>query len=105
VSTKKKQGAGVAVASEGSEVKVVPKSKTVTVDITAPVFEHGSVMLRHAEFKMTPRQSRALRLLFDGLVAEGETIRLAGPQPEKITSQHDAVRWVLDRIADSTGIA
>lgn len=79
----------------------VPKTKTVHVELTAPVLEHGSVMLRHLECKLTPRQSKALRLLFDGLTAEGETILLGSPTPEKITNQHDAVRWMLDKIADA----
>jgi hypothetical protein len=83
------------------EVKV-PKTKTVSVDITVPVLEHGSVLLRHMEFKLTPRQSKALRLLFDGLVAEGETMLLGGTSPEKITTQPDALRYILDKIADAT---
>lgn len=84
-----------------TEVKV-PKSKTIAVELTCPVLEHGNVFLSRVEHcRLTPRQSRALRHLFDGLVAEGATIKLAGPHPEKVTAQNDAVRWLLDQVADA----
>lgn len=102
------QAAGVVVQQVEiqEEVKVaVPKSKTIAVEITAPVLEHGKVFLQRVEHcRLTPRQSKALRYLFDGLVAEGATFRMVGPNPEKITGQNDAVRWLLDQVSDAIGL-
>ena len=91
---------------EGAQEVPVPKSKTKAVEMTVPVLEHGSVLLSRVEHcRLSPRQSKALRLLFDGLVAEGETIRTVGEHTEKVSGQNDAVRWLLDRIADAAGLA
>lgn len=84
----------------------VPKSKTKAVEMTVPVLEHGSVLLSRVEHcRLSPRQSKALRLLYDGLVAEGESIRTVGEHQEKVTGQNDGVRWLLDQIADAAGLA
>ena len=80
----------------------MPKTMPGEVELNVPVLDHGTVLMKHVDFRMTVRQSRALRRLFDGLVAEGQTILLGGVTPEKIVAQYDALRWVLDKIADAT---
>lgn len=92
----------VSLETQKAEVKV-EKSKTVVVEITAPVVEHGKVFLSRVECKLTPRQARALRLLFDGLAANGERVQL-GNVRDPVQQQHDGIRWVLDQIADSVGL-
>jgi len=102
LSSRKTKGAA-AVAPEKQPEVVVPKSKTLVVEFAAPLAEHGKVVLTRVECKLTPRQGRALRLLFDGLSAEGETVRL-GTKPEPVVQQYDAVRWILDKIADAASV-
>lgn len=83
----------------------VPKSKSKAVEVTVPLLEHGVVLLSRVEHcRLSPRQSKALRLLFDGLVAEGESICTVGEHMEKVTGQNDAVRWLLDQLADAAGL-
>ena len=69
------------------------------VELAVPVLEHGTALISRLDFRITPRQSKALRLLFDGLVAEGETIELGGMFP--VSSQADGLRWVLDQVAEA----
>jgi hypothetical protein len=89
-------------AAPAPAVAAVPQTQPRGLALELPVARHGSVKLGRIECKLTPRQSTALRLLFDGLQARGATILLGGTKPEPITSQHDALRWVLDQIADQT---
>lgn len=92
--------------AESTGEVAVPKSKTKAVEFTVPIIEHGSVLLSRVEHcRLSPRQSKALRLVFDGLVAEAESIRTVGEHREKVTGQNDAVRWMLDQIADAAGLA
>lgn len=84
-----------------------PRSEPEAVSIEMPVIEHGKVISEHLTGKLTPRQGRGLRLLFDGLVATGETVRYAkdpGARRDPVKDQPDAVRWLLDRIADAAGV-
>lgn len=89
---------------EPKEEARVPKSKTIEVDITLPLAEHGRVILTRIECKLTSRQGTALRYLFDGLVAEGQKIQLAGQSRDPVRLQPDALRWLLDRIADGVSL-
>lgn len=51
---------------------------------------------------LTHRQGLALRCLMDALDSEGELVRLNRMRPVKCHT--DAVRWILDLIADTAGV-
>lgn len=76
--------------------------KDVVVLNPIPVYDTGLPPLRRVDGQLTPRQARALRLLFDGLQREGATVRLGGVYP--VRSHVDAIRWLLDQIADGQGL-
>lgn len=80
-----------------------PRTTAATVVIEAPVARHGDVTIGRLEGRLTPRQGLGLRLLFDGLVSRGATIKIGGT-PDKVATQADAVRWLLDQVADQVGI-
>lgn len=50
---------------------------------------------RYMELRLTPRQSRGLRALFDGV--EGRTVTEGG---RVVRKQVHALRWLLERLAD-----
>lgn len=81
-----------------TETMDVPRARTAVVDLSAPVVQTAAVRIQHLNFRVTARQSVALRMLFDGLVAEGARVNLASSEP--VERQHDALRWILDRVAD-----
>lgn len=72
--------------------------KGVKVDVCVPTLVTGFHELRRIDIDLTARQAHAMRLVFDGLQAEGETVRLTGERPMRHPS--DALRWILDQIAD-----
>lgn len=100
--TKKKNNEVAEPKASAAVPVAVPQTQTRTLSLGVHVARHGDVKLSRIECRLTPRQSAALRLLFDGLQASKATILLGGTKPEPITSQHDAIRWVLDQIADQT---
>ena len=100
--TKGKTTAPATTQRPRQEVKV-EKSRTAVVEVELPMVEHGQVILTRVECKLTQRQGRALRLLFDGLQAEGERVQL-GTARDPVQQQHDGIRWVLDQIADAVGL-
>jgi len=66
--------------------------------IELPVAELGNEYVsRHCEARLNHRQSVALQRLFNGLDAAGA--RLAGGN--RIYSRPDAVRWLLEQIAEA----
>jgi len=70
-----------------------------TVCVEVPLAELGDCHLtRHCEARLDHRQAVALQRLHNGLDAAGA--RLAGGK--RIYSRPDAVRWLLERIADKT---
>lgn len=85
-----------------AQVDVPPRVVVRTVDMSLPVASVGPVVLRRLDLRMTDRQAQALRLLFDGLTAEGEAVRIPGNPTVSQTA--DALRWVLDKIADAVGL-
>jgi hypothetical protein len=70
--------------------------------ISVPILVTGFPELRRIDLVLTGRQARAMRLAFDGLQAQGEQVRLIGPRDMRMPG--DALRWILDEIADEAGI-
>ena len=89
-----------------SPVTRAPKAEAAIVTLTVPVLEHGRPVVSYLQARLTPRQSRGLRLLFDGLHNMEETVRYGSRQArrEPVTSQADAIRWLLDAVADAAGL-
>ena len=56
--------------------------------------------------RITRRQGLGLRRLFDGLVAAGEGVRWgSSDRTDAVKDQPDALRWLLDKIADAAGVS
>jgi hypothetical protein len=55
----------------------------------------GGYVSHHIDVHLTPRQGRAYRALYDGLVEQG--VRFDGGKP--VVSPPDAIRWVLELLA------
>ncbi|MCO5167866.1 MAG: hypothetical protein M9894_16095 [Planctomycetes bacterium] len=79
-----------------------PRSRSTSIELVAPVLDHGVVEISRIDCRITPRQGRALRLLTAGLEAEGLGVRLGGDVREPVQTPLDAIRWLLDQIADVT---
>ena len=78
------------------------KTQASILEVVVPILEHGSALIERMDFRLNPRQSAALRRLYDGLVSEGEQVDVVMSEP--VATQYDALRWLLDRIADGAGI-
>lgn len=76
--------------------------RTSSIDLVVPVLDTGFPELRRIDLVLTARQSKAMRMVFDGLQANGEQIRLVGKREMRLPG--DAVRWLLDQIADEVGL-
>src|SRR5690606_21257150 len=84
--------AGSPVAAE----RLVPN----VISATLPVANVGRVPCVRLDTRLTPRQQVALRRLYDGLQADDAQVN-AGGCMVPVRNQADAVRWVLDQIADA----
>ena len=62
--------------------------------------ETQGYQVRRLDCSLDARQRQALRIIYDGLLVEGET--LAGGK--RIDRTQDAVRWLLDQAADALGL-
>jgi len=78
----------------------VPVTQPSSLNVDLPVLKHSNLYLTRVDMRITPKQGIALRRLFDGLQANGETVDLVSTVP--VSSQADALRWVLDKIAAET---
>lgn len=77
---------------------VAEAALTKRIEISAPYAgEANGYQVRRLDAMLDPRQRKALRLIFDGLQLEGET--LANGRP--LTRTQDAVRWMLDKAAEA----
>lgn len=73
-----------------------------TFDLAVPVRDISNMpSLSRFELRLTGKQARAMRRLFDGLVSAGETVDLDRTQ-RPVTKIPDALRWLLDRVAEAT---
>lgn len=80
----------------------LPDPVVVTFDVPALIVEGAPTRSRVDVARFTKRQSKALRALFDGLVADGAEVRRAGMGP--VERQADVIRWLLDQVAVQLGI-
>jgi hypothetical protein len=94
--TKIKTNTTKATAEAKPPAAQFPDQITVTIDV--PTWDTGLPVLSRLDGKLTQRQARALRAIFDGLCRDGETVQLGAEHPVK--AHMDAVRWLLDRVAD-----
>tara|TARA_R110002110_G_C13342617_1_gene707814 strand:- start:641 stop:937 length:297 start_codon:yes stop_codon:yes gene_type:complete len=79
---------------------VAEAALTQRVNISAPYAgEANGYQVRRLDATLDARQRRALRLIFDGLQLEGETLSNGRP----LTRTQDAVRWLLDKAATELG--
>tara|TARA_R110002051_G_scaffold42443_1_gene87199 strand:- start:205 stop:501 length:297 start_codon:yes stop_codon:yes gene_type:complete len=79
---------------------VAEAALTQRVNISAPYAgEANGYQVRRLDATLDARQRRALRLIFDGLQLEGETLTNGRP----LTRTQDAVRWLLDKAATELG--
>jgi len=80
-----------------------PKLETKTGDVTiiVPVLDTGFPLLSRIDLRLSERQARALRLVFDGLQAEGEECVVTGDRSVPLRMPGDAIRFMLDQIADA----
>ena len=79
---------------------VAEAALTQHVNISAPYAgEANGYQVRRLDATLDARQRRALRLIFDGLQLEGETLTNGRP----LTRTQDAVRWLLDKAATELG--
>lgn len=89
------------MTARGKQVNV-PETHAETINLELPLLEHGGFAATRIDTRLTPRQAKAMRLVFDGLVARKEQVRLVGLSP--VRQQVDALRWILDRVADQAGL-
>ena len=81
-----------------------PKVLADGVELTLPILNTGQPgVTGRLDFRVSRRQRRALQLMFDGLLAEGESVQLTALRPVKLHS--DVIRWILDRVAETFGIS
>lgn len=81
-----------------------PKTKTKTetpqgVSLHIPTHITGYPTLQRLDGRLTLRQARALRAIFDGLQRDGAEVQLTGRY--LVRNHIDAIRWILDRVAES----
>lgn len=76
------------------------------VSLTLPVANVGRVPCARLDTRLTPRQQTALRRLFDGLQVDDAQMHLGvvGGGMSPVRTQGDAVRWLLDQVADGIGL-
>ncbi|MBX3467174.1 MAG: hypothetical protein KF878_09795 [Planctomycetes bacterium] len=82
--------------------KIIEDARTPGVTIDVPILQTDFPVLRRLDLRLTQRQATALRLVFDGLQRDGETIQLEGVRP--VRAHGDAIRWLLDQVADEVGV-
>ena len=77
-----------------------PQRERVIMNVTIPAAEgtNERYQVRHVDFRLTPRQATALRLVFDGC----DTERLESGC--RVANANDTVRFILERIADAAGV-
>ncbi len=68
--------------------------------ISVPTYESGLYRHRRLELRLNKRESITLRSIFDGLNDSAERL----PKNKPIRNQQDALRWVLNKIADEMGL-
>ena len=72
------------------------ESLTRRVAFEVPIaHEAEGYATRRLDCSLSPRERGALRLLFEGLTLEGETVR-----GRPINRTQDAIRWLLGALAD-----
>ena len=78
-----------------------PAPARPTIEIRAPYAgDAAGYQVRRLDCSLDLRQRLVLRLIYDGLQLEGETLR--GGRP--VVKTQDAVRWLLDQAADAIGL-
>ena len=77
--------------------KAVAAPTAVTIEVPVAPIEDG-YLTRHVEAQLDEPERRALRGLFNGLVAADE--RLANGRP--IERMSHAIRWLLQQVAENT---
>lgn len=83
--------------------RIERSSVLLDLDLRVPFKTEGTFPIRsNFAITLTPRQAKTLRGLFDALITEGETIKLTAERPVRM--HEDAIRWLLDRIADEAGV-
>lgn len=91
------------------QTKTAAASKGIdAAEIVVPLLDMGGEVycMRRIDIDISARQAKAMRLAFDGLQSEGETVQLPGISSDRPVSRPtDAVRYMLDRIADAYGLA
>ena len=84
-----------------AEVAAPPAPTRPTIEIRAPYAgDAAGYQVRRLDCALDRRQRLALRLIYDGLQLEGETLAGGGP----IVKTQDAIRWLLDQAANSIGV-
>ena len=88
---------------KGSKNKKTMQPKVIKgsyVDLSLPTMDSGYYQVRRLQTYLGPRQRKALRCIYDGLQYNDD--RLKNDKPVK--TQHDVVRWMLDKVADELGL-
>lgn len=101
---KTEKTAAAAIPGEPEPELAPGVSVPILHSLEVPTLIHGSVTISRLDTVITTRQARGLRVLFDGLVANQAEVRLAGSKPSRVESQYDAIRWMLEQVADLAGV-
>ena len=73
----------------------------VDVGVELPALDTGCVPLLRIDLRLSARQGRALRMIYDGAAVRGDMVRLSRERLAPMRGVGDALRLVLDRAADA----